>query len=154
MEEHTIIDEIVSTARMRLERYDRLVALAEEQQSILVENRHSELAQNLAVIDPLLFELKQINKRQENLFRHLEESQDGGQATRLPDINKEYEELAQRTAEKADRLRTLTEVNRQLLSNAMDFVNFSMGIICKVVAEQQLNADAKSNPAIVLDLKV
>ena len=63
MEPDSIRDEMVTTARKRLERYDQVVGLAEEQKAILVEGRHSELTENLTKFDPLLLELKQLGKR-------------------------------------------------------------------------------------------
>jgi len=154
MEPDSIRDEMVTTARKRLERYDQVVGLAEEQKAILVEGRHSELTENLTKFDPLLLELKQLGKREEALRRHLERAQADGQVASSSSLDAEYAKTADLTAEKTSVLRTLTETNKQLLANASEFMRFSIGIICRAAAEQQPGLDIGGNPAIMLDLRV
>ena len=155
MEREKIIEEIIATAQMQADRYAKLVDLADEQQSILLSNNHSELSQNLSKFDQQLIEVMQINKRENSLFERLNQLQADGPYPRLSDTDMRYRELAMGVEESANRLRELTEANRQLLTGAMEFVNFSFGIICKAVTEASgLNGICNSNPAIVLDTKV
>jgi len=153
MEQETLKRELISTARMRLEHYDKLVKLAEEQKSILVSGAHSELAQNLAHFDPLLLQLEQLDERERTLYEHLEKGQTGKRSANPSEIDAEHKDLADRAARKVLELRALTMTNKELLAGAKEFTDFSVGIICQIAAEQ-VRKDVSGNPAIVLDRKV
>lgn len=142
MEKETIMKELIATIRKRLECYNALIKLADEQKSILIDSRHSELPVNLAKFDPLLIEVKQCEKREESLLGHLDGISPGG----------EYAAVKGRVAEAAGLLSDLTVTNKQLLTSHMEYVNFSLGIIFKTVAEH-MPADAGNNPAMMLDSK-
>lgn len=148
MDQETIRNEILKTAHARLERYEALVNLADEQKTILLESKHTDLPGNLVKFDPLLLEIKQLDRREESLFGQYEEM------AGMPFDDREYKSLASDIAGRAERLHNLAEVNRQLLDNAMEFVNFSINIVCKVAAELNPNLAAETNPALMLDLKV
>lgn len=151
MEQETLKKELISTARMRLEHYNKLVKLAEEQRAILVGGNHAELAQNLVQFDPLLLQLKQLNERERTLYEHLHKGQAGAEAA--DPIDAEHRALADHMAGKALELRGLTMTNKELLAGAKEFTDFSIGIICQLASEQ-IQKEAGSNPAIMLDRRV
>lgn len=149
MERETIVREVTLIARKRLDCYGRLAGLAEEQRSMLLESRDSELTDNLARFDPLLLDIMQLDRREETLRRHLEAAKANGRAV---DLGPEYADLTDRTVKTAKLLRDLMLINKELLAGRMEYVNFSLGVIYKVAAEQSL-AGAGDNPAVVLDLR-
>ena len=149
MERETIVREVTAIARKRLECYGKLASLAEEQRSMLVESRDSDLSDNLAEFDPLLLEIMQLDRREETLQQHLEKARSNG---RVIDLGREYAHLTDRTVKTAKLLRDLTLINKELLAGRMEFVNFSLGVIYKVAAEQSLAGDG-DNPAIMLDFR-
>ena len=146
MQQDTIIKEITSIARRRLECYAALADLARKQKTILVEHRESELPDNLAGYDPLLLEIMQLDRREETLLGYLKN--DSAEVSRR--VRDEYDELKRQTVDTARPLRELTIVNREMLAGKMEFVNFSLGVVCKIAAEQ-LVSDPGNNPAVLLD---
>ena len=149
MQQDTIIREITSIARRRLECYAALADLAQKQKTILIEHRESDLPDNLAGFDPLLLEIMQLDRREETLVGYLEDAPPEGSA----DLRAEYNQLKSRTAKTARLLRDLTIVNREMLAGKMEFVNFSLGVVCKIAAEQLVSGPG-DNPAILLDSRV
>ena len=129
--------ELDSSGSRRLERLETLIRLAEEERSILVQGRHADLEANLGAQDRLLAEVRQLDKREEKASMMLEEGSLG------PALHVEH-------AKAADRLRSLVEVNTELIQNAMRFVNFSLGVLMSLASEQQ---GGQGNPAILLDRK-
>lgn len=146
-----IENEILAAACKRLSSYEQLVSLAEEQQEILVEGRHNELADNTAAFDPVLLEIKQLDKREEMLFQRLKKTENSENPNNI-DIR--CREVNKSTIQAAARLRRLMEANERLMNNALQLIDFSMGIICKVAAESASGTDARVNPALAIDLKV
>lgn len=145
-----IEDEILATTGKRLEKYEKLVSLAEAQQMILVNGRHGELADNAAAFDPILLEIKQLDKREEMLFGRLEKCEEYHGPE---NIDVRCREINRQTLQAAARLKRLTEANERLMLSALQLIDFSMGIICKVAAESAAGK-AAPNPAMALDLKV
>jgi hypothetical protein len=142
-DKQAVLDELDSVHQKRDERYDELIRLAEEQQSILLEGRHSDLAENIAGFDPLLLEIDQLDKRERTLVQRLDQA----------DHRKEPAaplKLEPSTVEKAARLHALTQTNRHLLANAMEFIDFTIHVVCRTAAD----AAAGANPAVVLDARV
>ena len=153
MDSMSITNELISIAKKRLERYQRLVALAKEQESILLENRHADLPGNIAEFDPLLMEIKRIDDAEQSLARQINDL-DEEEPVRLLGMDPRYDRLLQLTNVQASKLRELAHSNAEMLENAMQFVNFSIGIVCKIAADERQLPDNGNNPAIVLDLKV
>lgn len=146
MERDKLIRELTTAARQRLERYNMLVKLADEQRSILIGSRHSELADNLASFDPLLIEIKRIEKQEDTLLRHMVEA--GGD-----DPGPEYRVLKGRIAESADLLHRISVTNKQLLTRQMEYVSFSLGMMVKIATEHSIIGPG-NNAALMLDSKV
>lgn len=149
MQQDTIIREITSIARRRLDCYAALADLAQKQKTILIEHRESDLPDNLAGFDPLLLEIMQLDRREQTLVGYLEDAPSAVSA----DLRAEYDQLKSRTAKTARLLRELTIVNREMLAGKMEFVNFSLGVVCKIAAEQLVSGPG-DNPAILLDSRV
>ncbi|MHB0912634.1 MAG: flagellar export chaperone FlgN [Armatimonadota bacterium] len=147
METERIKSELISTARLRLQHYGLLVEMAEEQQSILIQGRHSELAENIAGFDSLLLELSKLSKREELLVCDLADSR-----SEASDISSTLCNISEEMLKHTERLRELSRSNMQLLNNAMEFIDFSIGIICGAVGPGQ--SGRAGSPSILLDLKV
>lgn len=137
--------ELISTARKRLQCFNALVKLADEQKSILLEGRHSELAGNLSKFDPQLLEIKRLEKQEETLLSQL--TQAG------VDIHPEYTAVKRRIAEVVDLLQRISVTNKQLLARHMEYVSFSLGVIAKVATEHSIIGPG-NNPALMLDSRV
>ena len=135
-------DEILTGLNRRLDIYDKLAMLAETQQVILMENKLSELPENLAGFDPLLLELEQIERREESSLVLPEDENNL--------FSGETRKIASSIIERAGQLSRLTALNKQLLQDAMNFVDFSIGIICRAASP---TSDPGSR-AILLDAKV
>ena len=146
MQQDTIVRELTNIAGRRLECYAALADLAREQKNILVGHRDSELDANLAGFDPLLLEIMQLDRREETLIGYLTDPEAGSP----PRLGWEYEDLKTRTAETARLLQRFTIINKEMLASQMEFVNFSLGVICRTAAEQQMSGSG-GNPAIMLD---
>jgi hypothetical protein len=154
MDAEVIRNELIAVAEVRLDRYRRLLSLAEEQRGILLAGRHAELVGNLANHDPVLAELAQLDRREEMLLARLNEA--GDPSALSPDFEGKHQRIAEQTSEAATRLRSIVQGNAQLLANAMDFVSFSIGILSKLAADlpsYDPSAEA-ANPALVFDRKV
>lgn len=145
MERDTLIQELNNTARKRLERCGTLLSLAVEQKSILLAGRHSELQSNLEKHDPLLLEVRNLEKQEDVLRGRIAEI---GVST-----GAEYTAIRARIAESAESLRDVTITNRQLLTSHMEYVNFSLGVIVKIATEHSI-VGPENNPAILLDSRV
>ena len=129
--------ELDSSGSRRLERLETLIRLAEEERSILVQGRHSDLEVNLGEQDRVLADLRQLDNMEEKASRRLEEG------SLVPAFHAAYTEAA-------DRLRSLMEVNMGLVQNAKRFVDFSLGVLIGLASEQQ---GGQGNSAILLDRK-
>jgi hypothetical protein len=189
MDAITIRNELITTARFRLQRLQELISLAEEQRAILLERRHADLQENLRKHDPLLIDLAKVEKREESLLGMLtvadssaaalrsatEESESGSgrasvpasdasvaapgsatEASASPDFEAQYAEINRETRALALTLQTLVAGNTQLLKTMMEYVEFSIGIISKLVSEQQSYDPAADTgaAALLLDRKV
>ncbi len=173
MDATTIRNELITAARFRLQRLQELISLAEEQRAILLERRHADLQENLRKHDPLLIDLAKVEKREESLLGMLAES-DGpvGEAFNgLPagrplkaspteasasEFEAQYAGINRETRALAVVLQALVAGNTQLLKTMMEYVQFSVGIISKLVSEQQ-TYDPAADPggaALLLDRKV
>ena len=151
--QENVIGKLTSTLRSRLDQYEELIALAQEQQSILVEGRHTDLSENLAKHDPILLQLKQLEKRQEGLLVYLVTEGTVPGSVRPGDFDSECRRLEESISRRAQELRELTETNKQLINNAMNFRHFSMNVICKAAGDAN-SAPPGASPAIMLDLRV
>ena len=59
--------ELMTTAALRLECFEKLVSQAEEQRSILVEGRHADLEPNLSKQDRILVDIVRLDRREDKL---------------------------------------------------------------------------------------
>lgn len=153
MQTETIKSEISAITLRRGEIYDRLISLATEQQAILVAGRNYEdLRKNLTKFDPLILDLKKLDRQEDALARYVERVHAGVQIRRHPEFRPAYQTDGSDVTSKAERLRALTECNSQLLDNLMSFINYSVGIVCKA-ASAQGTAVSGSSPSLFFDLK-
>lgn len=153
MDTQIISKELLNTTQKQLGCFNGLIKLSEEQESILIEGRHGELADNLSGFDPLLLEFQQLAKRDEALRRRLKSAASDSAAS-TDYYEQPYKQFSSALAEKASRLQVLTETNRELLGNAMELIGFSMAVIGKVASEEQFKTNPQASSAIVFDLKV
>ncbi|GEM_PF-2495579 len=154
MDATTIRNELITAARFRLQRFRDLVSLAEEQRAILLERRHDDLPENLRRHDPLLIELAKAEKREESLLAMLSEAET--EAGGSEEFEAAYGKINEETRDLARRLQPLVAGNTQLLKTMMEYVQFSIDVMFKVMSEQQpfdRTADIGS-AALLLDRKV
>jgi flagellar biosynthesis/type III secretory pathway chaperone len=151
MNEQLAVQEIVAILDKRLEDYDHLIGLAEEQKALLLANRRDDLQENLSKFDPVLSELQQLKTREDSVAKRIKQAQAAGD---LPDfdIQSVYAELRDSILERVNRLRRLTEQNTRLIKNMMNLTRFTMMAISKMVARN--SAKETRNPALLLDLRV
>jgi len=133
MDIEVIRDELLTIAEARLACYSKLISLAEEQRELLMAGRHAELAGNLSRHDPVLAELCRLEGREELLEASLGPT---GESRQPEDFECRRRTLAAETSDAALKLRSLTETNKELLTNAANFVGFSIGIISQLVGDQ------------------
>jgi hypothetical protein len=152
MEAATTGKHLMSIALLRVERLTELVELAEQQRSILIEGRHAELAENVKAQDLILAELDHLQKREDSLFQTVSSRPALG-------LSEEYESAGAKASRTAQRLKSVTRGNRDLLDSTMQYVAFSMSILSGLAADQQISYDPKSEAgpntlAMMLDRKV
>jgi hypothetical protein len=152
MEAVTTRDNLMSIALLRVERLTALVELAEQQRSMLIEGRHSELAENVKAQDLILAELDHLQKREDGLLQTVSSGHTLG-------LSPEYESVGARASRTAQRLKSITRGNRDLLDSTMQYVTFSMGILSSLAADQQVSYDPRPEAgpntlAMMLDRKV
>ena len=165
MDATTIRNELITAARFRLQRFQELISLAQEQRAILLERRHADLPENLRRHDPLLIELAKVEKREESLLGMLAATERRQRhcvryrsiaCRAYPDFEAQYAEINRETRALALTLQTLVAGNTQLLETMMEYVQFSIGIMAKLMCEQQ-SYDPAADPgtaALLLDRKV
>ena len=162
MDATTIRNELITAARFRLQRFQELICLAEEQRAILLERRHADLPENLGRHDPLLIELAKVEKREESLLGMLAATDASAAALRsateasASEFEAQYTEINRETRALALTLQTLVAGNTQLLETMMEYVQFSINIMAKLMCEQQ-SYDPAADPgtaALLLDRKV
>lgn len=150
MESKNLSQDMVAIAKMRLDRYDQLVRLALEQQTILVSGNSFGLTDNLAKFDHVVLELKHIDNREGLLIAQFNRKND---AELVNNCNDEYESITRNITEKAYQLRELISINTKLLTNAIGLVKFSMDLLCKISAP--LAAESGSfGQSLVFDARV
>lgn len=143
--------ELIEIAEQRLRNYNALVSLAEAQREILIGGRHAELLENLNEHDPILVELERLDARAGTLASHLDKND------KSPDFERKLKRLARQISEAASKLEDLVRANAELLTNAMNFVSFSIALISKIATDQQSynpNSDLTPGLALMLDRKV
>ena len=145
-------DQLVTTAALRLEKLTKLVTLAEKQQGMLLTSKHADLEENLREHEMTLAELAQLNRQEEVLMGQM----DG--AGEPPTLSGgRYEAIARDTTDTCHRLSSLVHCNTHLLDNAMQYVDFSLGILTSLATGERpydLKPDGAANsPAIMLDTK-
>jgi len=141
------VAEIEAINAKRIEGYDKLITLAEEQQQILLSCKRGDLSENLAKFDPILVELKQLARKEEAFVQRLrEQSSEISRET----ITARFKDAVMA---RVHRLRDLTEKNVHLLNNLMSLSNFTMELIGRMAGTRE-NQGATSNQPILLDLKV
>ncbi|HOK54608.1 MAG TPA: flagellar export chaperone FlgN [Armatimonadota bacterium] len=148
---NTIQSQIISIAEARLAKFEELIKLAEEQQELLINNRHDELVENLSKHDPILIEIAQLERKEQELSA---QTDDNNRQNRLDET---IAELSKRTTDAANRLHSLIQFNAELLMNAMSFMNFSLGLISRLINNQPSynpNSDESGSLSLVLDSKV
>lgn len=150
MESLSVSQDMTTTAKLRLNRYEQLIELAFEQQSILVSGDNSRLSDNLMRFDHVILELKHLDNRNVLLSAQLNRQADDCARTNL---SNEYKALIKSTEEKAFKLRELISTNTKLLTNAIDLVKFSMDLLYKF--STPLTAEPSSySQAIIFDARV
>ncbi len=140
--ERAIENEIAATMSKRLDCIAALVKLAEQQRDILMTSRHDDLAGNLAAHDPLLVEIKQVEKREETLRAQLPDTYQSD--------NPFESRLRVAIAAQADKLYAVTTTNKQLMIRQMEFVNFTLGMIFRTATDTHATS-AGNNPALMID---
>jgi hypothetical protein len=151
MNEHLIAEEITALRSRRIEGYNRLIELAEEQQSLLLQNRHSELAQNLSKFDPVLMELQQLDRKEDAFSQRIKQAGDKLEDTAHTETMDKLS--GEPLMDRVNRLRNLTEMNTHLIKNLMNFANYTMGIVSKIASNGRNFGDI-GNLSVLLDLKV
>ena len=147
--------EIINISELRYEYIQKLIALAEEQKNILVSCRHDELPENLSKQEPILDKIAQLDKREDMLEAQLSELEENSNIS--IDFNKSQERAAVRIASATRRLRSLVESNAELLQNMMNYVNYTIAIIAKMVSDHQSydpRTEALPTTAVVFDQMV
>jgi len=141
-------NKILLILKQKLEKCKTLVALAEEQREILVSGRHTELEENALKHDSVLSEISQLDRLEDNLTQEL--------GCTNTDFEEKRSEILFRIADEAAKLKTLMETNAELLSNAMNYVTFSMSLLSKLASDQPSydpRGESALSSAIVLDQK-
>lgn len=152
MDFRTVRDEILANGLRRLAHFTALIELGDEQNCILIQGRHDELAANIGEFDPLLVEMQKMDRYDESLFRKLWEMKPGLSHEGLNDLSDERKAIDRQVEAAAMRLKDITTVNAQLLSAAMKFVNFTMIAISRT-ASSTCGAGGGSL-SVVLDTRV
>jgi len=147
MDLNALRDEMLSIAKLRMERYREMIKLAEEKKAVLTDGRHADLLEVTRRFDPILVELAQLEKREAQVIKHLEQVD----LARGSFVTPEYEAIQSETRKLALQLRELTYINMTLLDNAMQFVNFSMGMISEIATDN--HASDGGNHALIFDTK-
>ena len=153
MNTETIKRDLVKAEELRLERYHQLIDLNEAEKQLLVAGNHVDLTANLASQDEILAELASLDRRVDALSEQLVGSTDTNES-----IDRRHGEIVAKSSEIAIRLRSLIDLNRGLLDNALKFVGFTMSIISQAVAEQRAYDPNKpvtdKRLSLILDQKV
>jgi hypothetical protein len=155
MNTEKVRDEIILIEKHRLNRCRELVSLALEQREILTERRHSELEDNASKHENVIAEVAKLDRRKESLLQELDRQQTGSSAP--VDFEKRRSAILAETAGEAKKLKSIMEVNAGLLSNAMNYVSFTMGLMARLATVQPSydpRSESSLSSAIVLDLKV
>jgi hypothetical protein len=164
--------ELMTTAALRLECFEKLVSQAEEQRSILVEGRHADLEPNLSVQDRLLVEIGRLDQRENKLIefigrgeafavgaKHLPghmQNHDLPSKCFAPTYYEiQYNEIRQRIKNVAVRLRSVMQINTELLENVARYVSFSLAVIAKVASDHSPHSRRSSaaGASVLLDGK-
>lgn len=165
MDQLTIENELMHIAKLRLERFAQLVTLAEEQREILVHARNSDLPANVAEHDRLLVELGKLESKEDKIKAILSNGSAGAspsqaspsQWTPNAELEQAITDVNIRAVELALMFQQLTYTNKELLDNAMEYINFTLAVISKLACEDQSNAcgsEMTNTHAILLDRKV
>ena len=126
--------ELMTTAALRLECFEKLVSQAEEQRSILVEGRHADLEPNLSKQDRILVDIVRLDRREDKLAGFINDGSPQGKLS--PHYEVRYGEIIQRIKNAAVRLRSLMQINTELLENVARYVSFSLAVIAKLASNQ------------------
>ncbi|MDH7481935.1 MAG: flagellar export chaperone FlgN [Armatimonadota bacterium] len=147
MDSERLRDELIATAEHKLEKLRELINLSKEQQSILKDGMHEELAENVRKHDSVLLNLDKLARREEAITKLLAQEKARYDDDRLNAIRHE-------TAEVAQRLRSLVAANTELLRNSLGYTRFSLELLSKLVTEQRAANEGEWNGALLLDKKV
>ena len=137
----------------RIRNYERLIVLSKEQEQILLGPGYSKLPENLSQFDPIILAMKKLDKKEDSIRDYLRKKQSIGELLDFELKDDKIKEMAQYAMDRALELRKITLVNTQLIDNLMKFVNFSIGIVCKVASGRSKEENGVG-PAILLDMKV
>jgi hypothetical protein len=151
----TIRNEIISISELRYKGIQKLISLAEEQRNILVTCRHDELPENLNKHEPILDELARLDKREDALEAQLSQLKTKDNISTI--FNQKQEQAAIKTAYAMRKLRSLVESNAELLQNMMNYVNYTIAVIAKIVRDQPSydpRSEAMTTSAVVFDQMV
>ena len=153
MDLDTTQKELIATAALRLECFEKLLSLAKEQRSILVEGRHADLEPNLCEQDRILVELGRLDRREDKLIGFINEGSQQGKF--LPNYETRYGEITQRIKNAVVRLRSVMRINTELLENVARYVSFSLAVIAKLASNQSPHSrqSCAAGTSVLLDGK-
>lgn len=137
----------------RIASYEKLLALSKEQEHILLGPGYSELPDNLGKFDPIVLAMKKLERKEESVREYLRKKQSAGELLDFELMDDRIKEMARFAMDQAVELRKITKTNMQLIENLMKFVNFSIGIVCRVASGHSCE-ESGASPAILLDMKV
>lgn len=143
--------EIIRTMEKRIAGFREMVSLSLEQQEMLISGAHDLLSENVARQDAVLMRIDQLTRLSDTLQMESSEVD--------PSLTERIEMLKNQTAMEAERVRSITRANWELLRNAADFAAFTMGLIAQDPNDQrsydrQASTEADPAAAIILDAKV
>lgn len=151
MEMERVREEMLGIYQERIGNYRKLISLAEEQNKILLGPGYAELPENLSQFDPIILAMKKLEKKEDSICEYLRKKQAAGDWIDFEPKDEKIRELGGCAMELALKLRKMTIVNAQLIDNLMKFINFSIGIVCKVATG---GVQDGTRPALLLDMKV
>lgn len=147
----SVESDILRTMEKRVACFRDMVSLSLEQQEILISGAHDLLNENVARQDAVLMRIDQLTRLCDTLQAESSEAD--------PSLTERIGLVKNQTAFEAERVRSITRANWELLRNAADFAAFTMGLIAQDPNDQrsydhQASTDSDPAAAIILDAKV
>ncbi|MEN6372151.1 MAG: flagellar export chaperone FlgN [Armatimonadota bacterium] len=155
MDAEKIKEELILISQHRLDRCKGLVSLALEQRELLTNRRHTELEDNARKHEQLIADLVKLDRREKTLLQELGRYQSDSSTTVA--FNKRRSTVIAEIGAEAKKLKSLMQINAGLLGNAMNYINFTMGLLSRIVSNQPSydpRGENLTSSAVVLDLRV